>query len=328
MPGPWISKYLCRRDKLPSNSIHRPCQAIACHRSPIWKCAYKQSEYCQSFISKQLDTNKENTTSTRHIPYACQTWLCVASSRILCCAQVPSLSGNHSLHPDQAAGLGLEALCRQHTTQVRDLAVREGVLPGQSDIFPTVSTPHEAALMPGVSVPSLQCFAGPNSYAGPNSSLLDAFYYGKAFAETLNEKLGTVLDDVLANIGKQDAERREALRCRPSSLMQTMQRMSEEKPDSSGPVLNMSRHATPQKRVHSARHHFLLTQYMTGALYVLSVLSVDRFDSCCTFDGRSYLRAGNFRKRWRSEPGEISPRAGTLPVASALAALRTLRQHP
>ena len=49
-------------------------------------------------------------------------------------------------------------------------------------------------------------------HAGTNGSLLDAFYYGKAFAETLNEKLGTALDDVLASIGKQDAERREAIR--------------------------------------------------------------------------------------------------------------------
>ena len=54
--------------------------------------------------------------------------------------------------------------------------------------------------MPGVTPPFLQCLAGPNSYAGTNSSLLDAFfYYGKAFAETLNEKLGTALDDLLAN---------------------------------------------------------------------------------------------------------------------------------
>ena len=48
--------------------------------------------------------------------------------------------------------------------------------------------------------------------SGSNSSLLDAFFYGKAFAETLNEKLGTALDEALASFGKQDAERREALR--------------------------------------------------------------------------------------------------------------------
>ncbi len=87
--------------------------------------------------------------------------------------------------------------------------------------------------MPGPHVPSLNC------YAGPNSSLLDAFYYGKAFAETLNEKLGTALDDVLANIGKQDAERREALRC-CSRLMQSMQHVPEQKPNSLVPVLTMS----------------------------------------------------------------------------------------
>ncbi len=41
---------------------------------------------------------------------------------------------------------------------------------------------------------------------------MDAFFYGKAFAETLNEKLGIALDEALASFGKQDAERREALR--------------------------------------------------------------------------------------------------------------------
>ncbi len=35
MPGPWVSDYLCRnRDNLPSNPIHRPCQAAARHREP------------------------------------------------------------------------------------------------------------------------------------------------------------------------------------------------------------------------------------------------------------------------------------------------------
>lgn len=42
--------------------------------------------------------------------------------------------------------------------------------------------------------------------------MLEAFYYGRAFAETLNERLGGALDDLLSEIGKQDAERREAIR--------------------------------------------------------------------------------------------------------------------
>ena len=65
-----------------------------------------------------------------------------------------------------------------------------------------------------------------HTHTGTNSSLLDAFFYGKAFAETLNEKLGTALDDLLANAGKQDAERREALRCCLCCLMHSLQWIS------------------------------------------------------------------------------------------------------
>ena len=49
--------------------------------------------------------------------------------------------------------------------------------------------------------------------AGSSASILEAFYYGRAFAETLNERLGAALDDLLSELGKQDAERRESLRC-------------------------------------------------------------------------------------------------------------------
>lgn len=48
--------------------------------------------------------------------------------------------------------------------------------------------------------------------SGSNRSILDAFYYGKAFAETMNERLGAALDDVLSELGRQDAERRESMR--------------------------------------------------------------------------------------------------------------------
>ena len=47
---------------------------------------------------------------------------------------------------------------------------------------------------------------------GSSKSILDAFYYGKAFAETVNERLGAALDDLLSELGKQDAERRESMR--------------------------------------------------------------------------------------------------------------------
>ena len=48
--------------------------------------------------------------------------------------------------------------------------------------------------------------------SGSSKSILDAFFYGKAFAEALNERLGAALDDVLSEVGKQDAERRESMR--------------------------------------------------------------------------------------------------------------------
>ncbi|EIE21144.1 hypothetical protein COCSUDRAFT_57061 [Coccomyxa subellipsoidea C-169] len=43
-------------------------------------------------------------------------------------------------------------------------------------------------------------------------SILEAFYYGRAFAETLNAKVGAVVEDVLSDIGKQSAESSQALR--------------------------------------------------------------------------------------------------------------------
>ena len=49
--------------------------------------------------------------------------------------------------------------------------------------------------------------------AESSRSILEAFYYGRAFAETLNAKLGAMVEDVLSNIGKQSAESSQALRC-------------------------------------------------------------------------------------------------------------------
>ena len=48
--------------------------------------------------------------------------------------------------------------------------------------------------------------------AGSSRSVLDAFFYGRAFAEVLNEKLGEVADDVLVRVSKLDAERQQAFR--------------------------------------------------------------------------------------------------------------------
>lgn len=44
-------------------------------------------------------------------------------------------------------------------------------------------------------------------------SILEAFYYGRAFAETLNAKVGAALEDVLSDISKQSAESSQAVRC-------------------------------------------------------------------------------------------------------------------
>ena len=60
--------------------------------------------------------------------------------------------------------------------------------------------------------------------AGSSRSVLDAFFYGRAFAEVLNEKLGEVADDLLIRVSKLDAERQQASRhaqlryCRVQSL--------------------------------------------------------------------------------------------------------------
>ncbi|KAK9822337.1 hypothetical protein WJX74_009716 [Apatococcus lobatus] len=45
-----------------------------------------------------------------------------------------------------------------------------------------------------------------------SASILDAFFLGRAFAETLNERLGAFLGDLLSEFGKQDAERQRALK--------------------------------------------------------------------------------------------------------------------
>jgi hypothetical protein len=40
--------------------------------------------------------------------------------------------------------------------------------------------------------------------------VLEAFFYGKAFAEAVNDRLGTAVDAIIAQIGKINAE---LLRC-------------------------------------------------------------------------------------------------------------------
>ena len=48
--------------------------------------------------------------------------------------------------------------------------------------------------------------------AGSDRSVLEAFFLGRAFAETINDRLGAALGDFLSEIAKADAERRQAWR--------------------------------------------------------------------------------------------------------------------
>ncbi len=43
--------------------------------------------------------------------------------------------------------------------------------------------------------------------------MLEAFFIGRALAETLNERLGSAVGDALADFGKFDAETRQRIRC-------------------------------------------------------------------------------------------------------------------
>ena len=45
-----------------------------------------------------------------------------------------------------------------------------------------------------------------------NRALLEAFYVGRAFAQTVTERLGAALGDFLSEVSKADAERQRALR--------------------------------------------------------------------------------------------------------------------
>ena len=45
--------------------------------------------------------------------------------------------------------------------------------------------------------------------ADSNKAVLEAFFLGRAFAEAINDRLGAALGDLLSEIGKADAERRQ-----------------------------------------------------------------------------------------------------------------------
>ena len=54
--------------------------------------------------------------------------------------------------------------------------------------------------------------------AGSSRSVLDAFFYGRAFAEVANQRLGELADEALVRLGKLDAERQQAFRCAAPSV--------------------------------------------------------------------------------------------------------------
>lgn len=49
----------------------------------------------------------------------------------------------------------------------------------------------------------------PPLLADSNKAVLEAFFLGRAFAEAINDRLGAALGDLLSEIGKADAERRQ-----------------------------------------------------------------------------------------------------------------------
>ena len=59
------------------------------------------------------------------------------------------------------------------------------------------------------------CPYGYPAVAGSGNAAADAFYFGKAFVQTLSERLGTALGEALSEAGRHDAELRQAMRCLP-----------------------------------------------------------------------------------------------------------------
>ena len=62
----------------------------------------------------------------------------------------------------------------------------------------------------------------PHAVAGSSRSVLDAFFYGRAFAEVANQRLGELADEALVRLGKLDAERQQAFRCAAPSATLTL----------------------------------------------------------------------------------------------------------
>jgi len=49
--------------------------------------------------------------------------------------------------------------------------------------------------------------------AAESFNMLEAFFIGRALAETINERLGNIVGDALAEVGKVEAEFRRSTRC-------------------------------------------------------------------------------------------------------------------
>lgn len=72
------------------------------------------------------------------------------------------------------------------------------------------------------------------------NNVLDAFFLGKAFADTVNERLGAALGDLLSEISKRNAERDYAIR---SFQQEVQQRADREKEQRTGLSLGSARPA-------------------------------------------------------------------------------------
>lgn len=60
-----------------------------------------------------------------------------------------------------------------------------------------------------------------------SSPILEAFFFGRAVAEVLTERLEATLTDALSELGKFDAEAREHLRCFTEEVTQRANRAAE-----------------------------------------------------------------------------------------------------
>lgn len=75
--------------------------------------------------------------------------------------------------------------------------------------------------------PPCTCSTQVECAGASEGSVLEAFYYGRAFAQLLGERLNSAVVELLSEAGKQDAERRQAFRCTLARTMSVRSRQSD-----------------------------------------------------------------------------------------------------